>query len=477
MPEVIANKGWSYESSLDNITEELSWVKKQVQRELTDLQKGVQEDQIKKSFFEKKDNKVVYNMDLVKQYLQSCTQKDEFQINSVVVMAVQIALESKWYEVGKIDWLLKNGKWTLSSTEQAIGKFQKENWLRVDRVPWRNTVQKILEKLWDIPVTPQKPEKKDNPVLDNSEQDNWNTLDIKQDDLIKLVALEIYRWRVMSNDEIEAQGFNPSEVRKLVNNKQEMERLDRIMPKRIRHEQVIEVLNGNNQDNENTTPENTTPENPAEERENKDQKESWESTDILVWPKLKATNRKEVWWIGSSIMYWFQWYGSRWFWFTNMAWRESWKADDSRFNEENWKLYENFIIPRAELIDYCKYHKIKSFMFYFGWNEKTDAERQQALANIEKWWDYLEKWWIQPVLCTCIWEDIKQHQDSTWKSYVKEYNAAIKDMQQRKWRPLLDFVKVDQPNIFRPNDWWHPWNTWYQRMWTKIEQCFSSAEN
>jgi hypothetical protein len=80
---------------LDNVTEELAWVKKQIQRELTDLQKGVQEDQIQKSFFEKKDNKVVYNMNLVKQYLQSCVQKDEFQINSVVVMAVQIALESK----------------------------------------------------------------------------------------------------------------------------------------------------------------------------------------------------------------------------------------------------------------------------------------------------------------------------------------------------------------------------------------------
>jgi hypothetical protein len=80
---------------LDNVTEELAWVKKQIQTELSDLQKDVQEDQIKKNFFEKKDNKVVYNMNLVKQYLQSCTEKDEFKINSAVVMAVQIALESK----------------------------------------------------------------------------------------------------------------------------------------------------------------------------------------------------------------------------------------------------------------------------------------------------------------------------------------------------------------------------------------------
>jgi hypothetical protein len=36
---------------------------------------------------------------------------------------------------------------------------------------------------------------------------------------------------------------------------------------------------------------------------------------------------------------------------------------------------------------------------------------------------------------------------------VKEHNAAIKDMQQRHptWS-LIDFVKIDQPDIFRPND-------------------------
>lgn len=475
MPGWITNKDWNFESSLDNVAEELDWVKKQIQKELADLQKDVQENQIKKSFFEKKENKVVYNMDLVKRYLQSSVQKDDFQVNSAVVMAVQISLESKWYEVWKIDWLLKNEKWTLSMTEQAIRKFQKENWLRIDWVPWKDTIKKILEKLWNISSTSKKIEKNNSKWNDDLEKE-IKELDIKQDDLIKLYALEIYRWnKYMSSDvEIKRKWYNPKDVRDLVKNKEEMERLDKIMPKNLRHEQVTQVLKVDNKVDDNQgKPE----EKPVETKEGNNKVESWESADILIWPKLKATSKKELWGIWSSIMHWFQWYDLRSFWFSNMAWKKNWKADNSRFEEENWKLYENFILPRAELIKYCENHNIKSFMFYFGWNEKSEAERQKALENIEKWWEYLEKWGVQPVLATCIWEDIPQHKDSVGKSYVKEYNAAIKDMQQRHptWS-LIDFVKIDQPDIFRPNDWWHPWDTWYKRMWTKIEQCFSSAE-
>ncbi|MBO4515918.1 hypothetical protein J5751_00325 [bacterium] len=35
-----------------------------------------------------------YHMDLVKEYLQHCIENENFQVNSAVVMAVQIALES-----------------------------------------------------------------------------------------------------------------------------------------------------------------------------------------------------------------------------------------------------------------------------------------------------------------------------------------------------------------------------------------------
>lgn len=451
MSELITNNDWNYESSIDNLSE-IDWVTKQVKKELWELQKDIEESQIKDSFFEKTDNnKVIYNMSLVKEYLESCIQKDEVQINSAVVMAVQIVLELKWYNVWKIDGLLKNNKWTLSMTEQAIRKIQKENWLRVDWVPWKDTIWKILENLWDISSWKKA---SDETQVEAPEWDNWNNkknIEVKKEDLAKLVALEIYRWKIMSDKEIEQKGLDPREVRKLLNNKKEMERLDKFIPK---------PKKGNK---------------PNESLEN-EQKESRETTDILVWPKLEARNRKEIWWIWSSIMYWFQWYGTRSYWFTNMAWKNSGKANNDWFTEENWKLREQFIVPRQEFIEYCNSHNIKSFMFYFWWNESTKQDQETALKNIEKWWDYLEKGWIQPVLCTCIWEDIEQHKDSTGTFYVKEYNKAIREMQQRKWRPLIDFVKVDQPDIFRPNDWWHPWTTWYQRMWTKIEQCFSSAE-
>lgn len=481
MWELIQYENGKYESSLNNVTEELLWVKKQIQRELSGLQQNVEEGQLKNSFFERKDGKVEYHMDLVKEYLQSCAQKEDFQVNWAVVMAVQIALESSGYEVGVIDWLLKTNSWATSKTEKAISKFQKDNNLRVDWVPWKKTISKILEILW---ATPQwndikEEEHKEDKGKDEPEKVEWKKFTEKE-----LLALEIYRWKVMTDEEIEKRGYDPKEIWNLVKNTERMERLDKIIPKNIRHEQVTQILKvENNSENVNNkqkkaeeTPEEGTKEKPTEKKESNDQKESWESVDILVWPRLEATNRKELWGIWSSIMYWFQWYGMRSFWFSNMAWRESWKADASRFEEENWKLKEAFILPRSELIDYCKNHNIKSFMFYFGWNEKTEAERQKALANIEKWWDYLEKWGIQPVLCTCIWEEIKEHQDESWNYYVKEYNKAIREMQQRKWWPLIDFVKIDQPDIFRPNDWWHPWDTWYRRMWTKIEQCFSSAE-
>ena len=458
MSEVIVNKDGKYESSLDNVTEELLWVKKQIQRELSGLQQNVREDQLKNSFFEKKSDKVEYHMDLVKEYLQSCVEKEDFQINSAVVMAVQIALESKWYDVGKIDWLLKTVSWSQSNTEKAINKFQNDNNIRVDWVPWRTTVLKILEKLWDEKVSANIWNKEQDKKQENIE---WNRITSKE-----LLALEIYRWKLMSNEEIEKMKYDPEEIHWLVHNKKMMEMIDKIIPKKTITKKDVdqkETLN-KKKDNEN-----------GQDVDN-EHNETWETTEILVWPRLNATNRKELWWIWSSIMYGIQWLGTRANWFTNMAWVKWSCADNSRFNDEKWKLYENFIMPRKELIEYCTTHGIKSFMFYFGWDEKTKEQREIALKNIEKWWEYLEEGWIQPVLCTCIGEEIEEHQDEDGNYYVKEYNKAIREIQQKKWRSLIDFVKIDELNTFRPNNGWYPWPEWYQRMWTKIEQCFSSTD-
>ena len=91
----------------------------------------------------------------------------------------------------------------------------------------------------------------------------------------------------MSNDEIEAQGYNPEEVRNWVKNTSEMERLDKIVPKNMRHEQVTEFLDMHKPsaetDEQPTIPELEKPvEEPVESKEDNNKKESWESVDILV---------------------------------------------------------------------------------------------------------------------------------------------------------------------------------------------------
>jgi len=455
MSEFITNNSWNYESSLENITEELTWVKKQIQKELTDLQKGVQESQIKKSFFEKQDKKVVYNIDLVKQYLQSCTQKENLEVNSAVVMAVQIALESKWYDVGKIDWLLKNSKWTLSLTEQAIGKFQKENWLRVDRIPWRNTVKKILESLWDISMVPQESEQQENPEWDNgrnnNEEDVGNTLDMKQEDLIKLVALEIYRWRVMTNEEIEAKGYNPIEIRRLVNNKQEMERLDRIIPKIIKHEQLYEdksyierdvpkVDNNwdNNWDNVEIMYEEQNIQIDLDDEGYVKNLDDILRAKNLELPKLEASNPSEIWWFWNSIMNWFQSYGTNTDkYFENMVWLKgkSTTTHYRRFHSE--KDVQEYV---------AKNPHIKSFVLYFWWNTSNN---EQTFRDLKNWSEWLSNAGVEPVLCTCIGVETHVTQDERFQNVngkrLEPLNNDIRGLVNKsKWKyKLIDFAKVD----------------------------------
>ena len=418
MPEWITNKDWKFESSLDNITEELSWVKKQVQRELTDLQNGIQENQIKKSFFEKKEDKVIYNMDLVKQYLQSCTQKEDFQINSAVVMAVQISLESKWYEVWVIDWLLKKSSWNESDTEKAIKKFQKENWLRVDWVPWRNTIQKLLDWIWAIGNVDDKADKKDE------EKDKKGELSEKEDVVEskiytqdELFALEIYRWKNMLDEQIEKAWYDPKKIWELVKDKEKMEEMDKILPNFVKWqesdiwnskkqkdsddqisensqnlqwdkktEQIIENQDWSKDNEERTIVENMVVE-PKFSEKNKfyleNRQEYINNTDILQWPKLEAISPDQVWWIGSSMMQWFA--GNE---FRKMNWIVS---ATTRSNDRFWKVWQKWILDEQKLKTYCETNWIKSFMFYFWWNEAANSQTavDNAYNDIKLMWEYL----------------------------------------------------------------------------------------
>ncbi len=129
---------------MDNV----SWSEiEKIQAELNNLQLEISGNSITtEKFFEKKGDTVIYNMDLVKQYLQSCVEKEILKLNPAIIMAVQIALESQDYDVGVIDWLLWN---TWSGMRKTVMIFQKQCWLKPDWIPWKETIKEILNILWN----------------------------------------------------------------------------------------------------------------------------------------------------------------------------------------------------------------------------------------------------------------------------------------------------------------------------------------
>ena len=173
-------------SSKENVNDTKERVKFQVDKELQQLT-----NEIWKNFYSINENwEVEYDLDLVKKYLE--TKKDKqyselkSQNTSAWIMAVQIALSSVGYDVGKVDWILRN-KWAKTSkTVAQIIKFQKDNWLKPDGQPGSKTITKLLEKLW--PTTLQdwdieKKQKEEN-VDENKKENNDAADNIEQDEKI-----------------------------------------------------------------------------------------------------------------------------------------------------------------------------------------------------------------------------------------------------------------------------------------------------
>ena len=133
--------------SADKHHEEAEWVKIQIRDALSSLRQWIVADKAK-TFYEKKDNEIVYNMDTVRDYLSTLKEKKSWKEltssnSSAMIMAVQISLYSLGYEFWNIDWLL----W--DKTKQAIQKFQKDHQLPVDTY-WRalpSTIEKLLESI------------------------------------------------------------------------------------------------------------------------------------------------------------------------------------------------------------------------------------------------------------------------------------------------------------------------------------------
>lgn len=188
--------------------------------------------------------------------------------------------------------------------------------------------------------------------------------------------------------------------------------------------------------------------------ETPDSNESADKTkDLLIWPKLSARNKDEIWWLWNSIMNWFQWLNEKTN-FPNMDWIE-WKSTvthPNRFTSQN------------DVLAYKNTHtNIKSFMFYF-WENTRDNNR--TISDIKQRSEWLQAEWIQPVLCTCIWED-----KETW---LKDLNQKLVSLWREKNWPVIDFAKsYNRWDITLSSDWVHPDS--YSLMTDIINKQFTQA--
>ena len=122
---------------------EIDWVQQQVKAELQDLQK--------ESFYTTwEDGKVNYDMDAVKNYLTTIQQKNWSELtsknSSAWIMAVQIALEKRGIDVGKVDGIFGAG------TRAAVRTFQEKNGITADGLPGPQTIAELLKGTTETPA-------------------------------------------------------------------------------------------------------------------------------------------------------------------------------------------------------------------------------------------------------------------------------------------------------------------------------------
>lgn len=182
----------THERVNESIKKELEWLKNEIWWS---------------EFYSSDENwKVEYKMDVVQKYLE--TKKDKSYVEllnskntAAWIMAVQIVLCSVGYDVGKVDWILKN-KWAKTSkTIEQIIKFQKDNWLKPDWKPGWKTIKKLLEKLWSTTVQNLEIEdKREENVNEKIEETNISEDNVE---VISKEKFEELRFKLeLSDDEI-----------------------------------------------------------------------------------------------------------------------------------------------------------------------------------------------------------------------------------------------------------------------------------
>ena len=169
---------------------EIDWVQQQVKAELQDLQK--------ESFYSIwDDGKVNYDMEAVKKYLTTIKQKNWSDLtsknSSAWIMAVQIALEKRGIDVGKVDGIFGAG------TKAAVKTFQEKNRIRADGLPGPQTIAQLLEGTAETPA-----KTKENTV--ETPAKTKENIDLKKIN-INTIAQEVFNmikdWKITKNMNLE----------------------------------------------------------------------------------------------------------------------------------------------------------------------------------------------------------------------------------------------------------------------------------
>ena len=196
-------------SSAENIKEkkETMRVQQQVKAELNALTGNVEDNFYKKE----EDGSITYNMDLVKEYLDTLKDKEWKELTSkntsAWMMAVQIALEKLWYDVGVIDGLY----WR--NTKEQVKIFQKENELVDDWAPGKETIKKLLEKLWQSKWDDEEKKWDDEEKKWDDEEKKWDDEEKKWGDEEKKWDDEEKKWEWWARAEVEEHARAEEEAR------------------------------------------------------------------------------------------------------------------------------------------------------------------------------------------------------------------------------------------------------------------------
>ena len=337
------------------------------------------------------------------------------------------------YVLSTIKWEAPNPEWPWFKNQEEIGKWKWKKYWVVDKSTWYAYYGR-----WFIQLTWKENYQKYTQIIQSSWKDfkdnNGNTLKWSEIDLVNNPDI------ILQSNDLAAFIL--------------MDWMKNWWPDRLETKKLSHYINDNKQDYYNARIIiNWMSSKPQEYANNAlaylDKLWNWsvdspaESNELLIWPKLLAHNKDEIWWLGNSIMNWFQW--------------GNWKSEFPNMDGEVWKNTRNHPAVKGlsdnqikeKLKQYKSNHpNVKSFMFYFGANNNNN---QQTISDITKRSEWLQESWIQPVLTTCIWEN------SAKTPRLKELNQKMIALWKEKNRPVLDFAKsYNKWDITLWTDWLHP---------------------